>query len=152
MARRYVGPGWFTRNVFNRVAAGLTRVGISVGLAGAGGGGRKSGEPRRVPVNVLTVEGSGSWWLRVVRPSGCGTCGSRVRACSCSAGGATALRLGDADADKVPILRAYLKRWTWEVGVFFGGVEADSPGEELRQIAADHPIFHIETLEAEPNS
>ena len=49
------------------------------------------------------------------------------------------------DAEKPSILRAYLKRWKAEVGVFFGGVNADSPEEELRRISPDHPIFRIET-------
>jgi hypothetical protein len=48
------------------------------------------------------------------------------------------------DADKVPILRAYLKRWKAEVGVFFGGVGADSPEADLRRIAPDHPVFRLE--------
>lgn len=48
-----------------------------------------------------------------------------------------------ADDDKVPLLRAYLKRWKAEVGVFFGGVGPDSSDEELRRIAPDHPVFRI---------
>jgi hypothetical protein len=39
------------------------------------------------------------------------------------------------------ILRAYLKRWKWEVGYFFGGVSAESPAEDVARIAPDHPIF-----------
>jgi hypothetical protein len=48
-----------------------------------------------------------------------------------------------ADHEKVPLLRAYLKRLKWEVGAFFGGVGPDSPDEELRRIAPDHPAFRI---------
>jgi hypothetical protein len=48
-----------------------------------------------------------------------------------------------ADEDKLPILRAYLKRWKWEVGAFFDGVDADSGEDELRRIAPDHPVFRI---------
>lgn len=48
-----------------------------------------------------------------------------------------------ADDDKVPLLRAYLKRWKAEVGVFFNGVGPDSSNEELRRIAPDHPVFRI---------
>jgi hypothetical protein len=33
-----------------------------------------------------------------------------------------------------PILRAYLKRWKWEVGQFFSGVDAESPSEDVRRI------------------
>jgi hypothetical protein len=47
------------------------------------------------------------------------------------------------DLDKVPLLRAYLKKWAWETGQFFGGVGADAPEEELRRIAPDHPVFRV---------
>ena len=47
------------------------------------------------------------------------------------------------DDDKVPLLRAYLKRWKAEVGVFFNGVGPDSSDEELRRIAPDHPVFRV---------
>jgi hypothetical protein len=49
------------------------------------------------------------------------------------------------DDEKVPILRAYLKKWKMEVGVFFGGVGPDSSDADLRRIAPDHPVFRIET-------
>jgi hypothetical protein len=48
------------------------------------------------------------------------------------------------DGDKEPILRAYLRRWKWEVGQFFGGVGPESSTAELRRIAPDHPVFLIE--------
>jgi hypothetical protein len=48
-----------------------------------------------------------------------------------------------ADDEKVPLLRAYLKHWRWEVGALFGGVGPDSPDEDLRRIAPDHPVFRI---------
>ena len=35
------------------------------------------------------------------------------------------------DAQKLPILRAYLKRWKWEVGQFFQGVGPDASDAEL---------------------
>jgi hypothetical protein len=54
---RYVAPDWFTRNVFNRIVAALTRLGISVwGSRVLEVRGRKSGEPRRTAVNLLTIE------------------------------------------------------------------------------------------------
>ena len=40
-----------------------------------------------------------------------------------------------ADADKVDILRAYLRRWRWEVGQFFQGVGPDASDAELAGIA-----------------
>ena len=48
-----------------------------------------------------------------------------------------------ADADKVDILRAYLKRWKFEVGVFFAGVGPESSDDEVRAIAARHPAFEV---------
>jgi hypothetical protein len=47
------------------------------------------------------------------------------------------------DEEKIPVLRAYLKRWKAEVGVFFEGVGADSPEQEFRRIAPNHPVFRI---------
>jgi hypothetical protein len=49
-----------------------------------------------------------------------------------------------ADADKPAILRAYLRRWKAEVGVFFGGVGADSSEAELAAIAHRHPVFLLD--------
>ena len=43
----------------------------------------------------------------------------------------------------MPILRAYLKRWKAEVGVFFDGVGPDSSEEELRTRRAKHPVFRM---------
>ncbi len=50
-----------------------------------------------------------------------------------------------ADPDKPDVLRAYLRRWKMEVGVFFDGVDADSPDDDLLRIAADHPVFRVDT-------
>jgi hypothetical protein len=47
------------------------------------------------------------------------------------------------DDEKPALLRAYLEKWKWEVGAFFGGVGPDSGDEELRRIAPDHPVFLI---------
>ncbi len=47
------------------------------------------------------------------------------------------------DDEKVDVLRAYLRRWKWEVGAFFDGVGPDSPDEDLRRVAPDHPVFRL---------
>ena len=48
MATRYLRPGWFTTNVFNRLVARLTRIGISVlGSWRCAGARRGSGGPPR---------------------------------------------------------------------------------------------------------
>ena len=86
---RYLAPGWFTRNVFNRAIAGLTRIGVSVyGSRILVVRGRTTGLPRSVPVNVLTYEGNRylvaprgtTQWVRNLRAAGEGAlkCGRRT--------------------------------------------------------------------------
>jgi deazaflavin-dependent oxidoreductase (nitroreductase family) len=140
-------PGWFTKNVFNRLVALLTRLGVSVwGSRVLEVRGRTSGEWRRTPVNLLTVGGQrylvaprgNTQWVRNMRASGEGRLrlGGRIEPFSAS-------ELTD-DAQKAQILRSYLKRWKAEVGVFFEGVGPDSSEEELRAIAPKHPVFRIQ--------
>lgn len=142
----YRQPNWFDRNVLNPAIAGLTRLGLSFwGSRVLEVRGRRSGEPRRVPVNLLSHEGG----RYLVAPRGHTQWVRNLRA----ADGEGALLLGRrreqfratelADEEKEPVLRAYLRRWKWEVGQFFGGVDADSPAEELRRIAPDHPVFRL---------
>jgi hypothetical protein len=47
------------------------------------------------------------------------------------------------DEQKPDVLRAYLKRWKFEVGVFFDGVGPDAPDEKLLAIAPGYPVFVI---------
>ena len=146
MSVRYQKPDWFTKHVFNRAVAVGTRLGVSVwGSRILRVKGRKSGEWRSTPVNLLTIgktqylvapRGT-THWVRNIRESGAGELllGSRVQP----------IRVVEIpDDQKVPILRDYLKRWKFEVGMFFGGVSAESSDEELRRIAPDHPVFRIE--------
>jgi hypothetical protein len=59
VSAHYRAPGWFTRNIFNRVVAGLTRLGVSVwGSRMLRVRGRKTGDVRTTPVNLLTYEGT----------------------------------------------------------------------------------------------
>jgi deazaflavin-dependent oxidoreductase (nitroreductase family) len=145
IAEPYQRPGWFTTHVFNRAVAVLTRVGLSVaGSRVLEIRGRKTGEPRQTPVNLLTVNGTRylvaprghTQWVRNLRARGEGRLllGRHAERF-------TAVEL--ADDEKLSILRAYLKRWKWEVGTFFGGVGPDSADDELRRIAPDHPVFRI---------
>ncbi len=145
MADRFQEPGWFTRHVFNRAVAGLTKLGVSVaGSRVLEVQGRKSGQWRRTPVNLLTYEGQRylvaprghTQWVRNLRVSGRGrlVLGRRVEEF-------TATEVGEAE--KPALLRAYLKKWKWEVGAFFDGVGADAPEEELHRIGPDHPAFHV---------
>jgi deazaflavin-dependent oxidoreductase (nitroreductase family) len=142
----YQEPGWFTKNVFNRAVAALTRAGVSVwGSRELRVRGRTSGEWRTTPVNLLTVDGTRylvaprgqTQWVKNLRVAGTGELrvGKKVEPFH-----ATEVAI----ADRAPILRAYLKRWKAEVGVFFGGVSAKSSDEELLRIAPDHPVFALD--------
>jgi deazaflavin-dependent oxidoreductase (nitroreductase family) len=145
MADHFQRPGWFTAHVFNPAVAALTRLGVSfAGSRVLEVPGRTSGEPRRTPVNLLTVGGTRylvaarghTQWVRNLRAAGGGRLllGRRAEPF-------TATELNDEE--KPPLLREYLKRWKWEVGAFFGGVGPDSSEEDLRRIAHDHPVFRI---------
>jgi len=146
MEERYLPPGWFTRNVFNRAVALLTRLGVSVwGSRVLAVRGRTSNQWRTTPVNLLTVEKrrylvaprGTTQWVRNMRVAGGGELrlGRRVEPITVSE---------LADDEKPSILRAYLKRWRAEVGVFFDGTGPDATDEELRRIAPGHPVFRLE--------
>jgi deazaflavin-dependent oxidoreductase (nitroreductase family) len=141
----YQAPGWFTRHVFNPAVAFLTRAGVSVwGSRELRVRGRTSGEWRTTPVNLLALDGEQflvaargqTQWVRNLRGAGSGELRVGRRTDSFTA-------TEVADDEKVPILRAYLKRWKAEVGVFFDGVTGDSADDDLRRIAPDHPVFRI---------
>ncbi len=138
-------PGWFTRHVFNRIVAAFTRLGVSLfGSRVLEVPGRSSGVPRRTPVNLLKFEGErylvaprgDTQWARNLRVAGEGRLllGWRSERFA-----ATEL----SDEEKPPLLRAYLKRWAFEVAAFFDGVGARASEEELRAIAPKHPVFRL---------
>src|SRR3954463_11168592 len=114
----YRRPGWFTRNIFNRAVALLTRLGLSVwGSRVLEVPGRTTGEPRRTPVNLLTHEGR----TYLVSPRGEGQWVRNVRA---NAGRLDLLRGRGREhytareldeQEKLPVLRSYLRRWKAEV-------------------------------------
>ena len=145
VSENYKAPGWFTKNIFNRSVGGRTKLGISVlGSRVLAVRGRKSGEWRTTPVNLLQYERKEylvaargvTDWVRNIRVAGRGE-----------------LRLGKKTQPftiaevtgpaAVPVLRSYLKRWKWEVGTFFAGVGPDSTDEQLLAIVADHPVFEV---------
>ena len=144
---RYLQPGWFTRNVFNKAVAGATRLGISLmGSRVLEVKGRTSGRWRSTPVNLLEVDGrqylvaprGNTQWVRNMRAAG----GGRLK---------LGRKTEDFEATEVlddsraPLLRAYLKKWKWEVGAFFDGVGPDSSDEKLLAVAPEHPVFKIDT-------
>ena len=143
---RYVQPGKST-NMFNNIVRGLTKLGVSVlGSRVLIIRGRKTGEPRELPVNLLPFEGKQylvaargeTQWVRNLRAAGEGQLrvGRRTE---------TFTYRELADDEKPAVLRSYLKRWAFEVGAFFDGVNAKAPEEKLREIAPGYPVFEIRT-------
>jgi deazaflavin-dependent oxidoreductase (nitroreductase family) len=141
---RYVAPSRGDR-IFNAIVGWLTRHGISIaGSRVLAVRGRTSGEIRTTVVNLLTLDGERylvaprgtTQWVRNVRASGSGEL-RRGRTATAFA----AVEL--SDADKLPVLRAYLRRWGWEVGRFFEGVSKDATDEDLTRIAPGFPVFLV---------
>ncbi len=143
-ATHYKRPDWFTRNVLNPFLNLLVRLGISVwGARVLEHRGRKSGRLHHTPVNVLTT-GDARYlvaprgeteWVRNVRASGGQLVlilGRRRQACVAEEIPAS---------ERATILRAYLCRWKFEVGMFFEGVGPDSTDAEFNAIAPRHPVF-----------
>ncbi|MET9881771.1 nitroreductase/quinone reductase family protein [Streptomyces sp. NPDC006430] len=131
---------------FNSLFGKLARIGISLaGSAELSVRGRKSGQMQRIPVNPHTYEGEQylvsarghSQWVRNMRAAGRGELrvGRKVRAF-------TATEVTDP-ALKVPLIRAYLKKWGWEVNQYFQGVTADSSDAQILATVGDHPVFRI---------
>jgi deazaflavin-dependent oxidoreductase (nitroreductase family) len=144
--QRYLEPGWFTRQVFNRAVRRLTLMGISVmGSRELRVRGRKSGQWRSTPVNLLTVDGvqylvaprGTTQWVRNLRTAGSGELrvGRRSQ---------TFRAVELADEQKPTVLREYLRKWKWEVGQFFPGLSANASAEQLAAAAPNFPVFRIE--------
>lgn len=141
----YVPPSWFTRSVFNRFVAWSTRRGLSLwGSRVLEVRGRKTGEWRSVPVNLLTHDDSTylvaprgeTQWVRNLRVAGEG----RLRV----GGRRSTFSAREIDpSEALEVLRAYLKRWKWEVGQFFDGVGPDASEAELAAAAVRHPVFAV---------
>ncbi|HET8976096.1 MAG TPA: nitroreductase family deazaflavin-dependent oxidoreductase [Solirubrobacterales bacterium] len=141
---KYTEPGFFTKHVFNRAVALLAKAGIS--LAGSRTltvAGRTSGEPRTTPVNPLEIAGhtylvsprGTTQWVRNLRAAGEG---------ELKLGRTTRRFRGEEvpDSEKLPILKAYLDKWAWEVGTFFE-LPKDPSDAQIQEIAHLHPIFRV---------
>jgi deazaflavin-dependent oxidoreductase (nitroreductase family) len=142
----YKRPGWVMRRAFTPFLNLLMRAGISVwGSRVLEHRGRKSGKTFHTPVNLLTV-GDQQYlvaargeteWVRNVQ----------------AAQGKLVLILGRRHqsyvatevpvAERTEILRSYLRRWKFEVGMFFEGVGPDSTDAEFAAIADRHPVFAV---------
>jgi deazaflavin-dependent oxidoreductase (nitroreductase family) len=145
---RYITPGWFDRRVFNPLVAFFTKRGLSLmGSRVLSVAGRRSGVRRSTVVNLLPLEGE----RFLVAPRGHTQWSRNLRAAATAE-----LRVGRRvevvsarevpDAQKVPVLREYLRRWGWEVGTFFEGIDKGSTDAELAAIAPDFPVFEVRAI------
>ena len=144
---RYIRPDWFTERVLNPLVRWFTRRGVSLlGSRELRVVGRKSGAVRTTVVNLLDLDdrhylvaprGTTEWVrnLRVAEGAGELRVGRRVEAFR-----ATELD----DTAKVPVIRAYLERWAWEVGKFFDGLTTDATDDEILAVAPGFPVFSLE--------
>ena len=130
---------------FNRFVGWLVRRGVSVaGARRLSVRGRTTGEMRTTVVNLLELDGERylvaprghTQWVRNLRSAGQGTLTVGRRHESF-----VAEEL--ADADKGPVLAAYLDRWAWEVGRFFEDLDKDSDADALAAAAPDFPVFRV---------
>jgi deazaflavin-dependent oxidoreductase (nitroreductase family) len=131
--------------VFNGIVGWFAAIGFPVaGSRVLAVRGRSSGEWRTTPVNPLRVGADRylvaprgeAQWVRNIRVAGGGELRRGRRA--------EAFAVAEvADADKLPILREYLRVFGWEVGRFFEGVTARATDAELERIAPGFPVFRI---------
>ena len=148
MAAEYKKP-----NLPVRVMNASIGVVIRLGLSPQGGQlltvrGRKSGKDMSTPVNPMTFEGV----EYLVAPRGDTHWTRNLRAA-----GEAHLRLGRkkrrirvvhelADAEKPPVLLAYLERWASVTKSHFG-IPWPNPGEaDITRVCARTPMFRIEDL------
>lgn len=121
-------PGWLHQKV---LAPLVMRSGLASTLTVPG---RKTGEPRTLPVNVLDVDGrrylvavrGETEWVRNLRAAGGGELRRRGRSQRFTAAEV-------ADEDKPDIIAAYRQRWDYQAKQFF---------EKLPD-PADHPVFRL---------
>jgi F420H(2)-dependent quinone reductase len=142
----YIKPGFFTARVVNPAVKFLVaRLGLSMkGARVLSVQGRQTGVWHSTPVNPLSVGGQRylvsargeTQWVRNIRVS---------RTARITRGRETeTVRVDEvADQEKLPILRAYLRAWEWEVGRFFGGIGPSAPEADLARIAPKHPVFRV---------
>jgi deazaflavin-dependent oxidoreductase (nitroreductase family) len=144
MSVRYDEPGRVARAA-NTLIRWLAELGVSIaGTRAISVLGRKTGKPRSVVVNVLTVDGvdylvsprGTTQWVRNVRAAGVVDVGPRWHRRRTPV---TEM----ADTAKPDLLKRYLNRWYWEVKGHIAGLTPDSGDAELRAAAPSIPVFAL---------
>ncbi|WP_236983628.1 MULTISPECIES: nitroreductase/quinone reductase family protein [Mycobacterium] len=144
MSMHYQQPSRIERSA-NTLMRWLAELGI--GIAGTRAlrvRGRKTGTPRGVVVNLLTVDGTDyvisprgdTQWARNVRAAGVVELGSRWHRESRAISEV-------ADDVKPAILRRYLARWYWQVKAYVGGLTPESDDADYRAAAPRIPVFAL---------
>ena len=144
MATRYKEPNRVAQAA-NTVIRWLAELGISIaGTRALRVRGRKTGKPRAVVINLLTVDGvdylvsprGNTQWARNVRAAGVVEVGPRWRS--------QPARVSEVDdAAKPELLRRYLARWYWQVKDYVVGLTPDSSDEQLLAAAPTIPVFAL---------
>lgn len=144
MDTRYEEPNRVARAA-NAVIRWLAEMGISIaGTRAIRVRGRKSGKPRAVVINLLTVDGvdylvsprGDTQWARNVRAAGVVEVGPRWRS--------RVARVNEVDdAAKPDLLRRYLARWYWQVKDYVAGLTPDSSDEQMLTAAPTIPVFAL---------
>ncbi len=143
---RYVRPSGRGDRWANALIRWLTVHGVSLrGSRVLTVAGRRSGLPRSTPVNLLRHDRE----HYLVAPRGRTEWVRNVRA----AEGAAELALGRRVervtlvevpvADRVPVIRAYVDAWYWEVGKFVEGLDRSSSDAEVLAVAPGMPVFRV---------
>jgi deazaflavin-dependent oxidoreductase (nitroreductase family) len=144
MTTRYDEPNRVARTA-NELFRWLAEAGISIsGTRVLRVRGRKTGQPRSVVINLLTVAGrdfvvsprGNTQWARNARAAGRVELGPRWRRREVAVDEV-------ADDAKPDLLRAYLARWYWEVKGHVGGLTPDSTDEHIREVAPSIPVFEL---------
>ncbi len=141
----YKKPGWFNKNIFGNFISLAAKAGLS--LSGAqvlSVKGRTSGEWRSAPVNPLTVDGvrylvaprGDTQWARNLRASGGGRLKLGRKTVEFKASEVV-------DAEKAPILKAYLAQWA-SVTVAHFGIPKEYTDADIARVVPRSPVFRVE--------
>ena len=142
MSTRYEEPNRAAR-AGNAVIRWLAELGVSIGGTRAlRVRGRKTGKPRAVVINLLSIDGvdylvsprGNTQWARNVRAAGVVVVGPRWRRQRVEATEVD-------DAAKPAVLKSYLDRWYWQVKGYVAGLTPDSTEDEFRAGAPSIPVF-----------
>lgn len=147
MSGKRQGPSRGQRAINGVIVFLLRKVGLNLqGAEVLEVKGRSLGETRSVPVNPVMI-GSDRYllsprgetnWVKNIRASQEGILRHGRHS--------ETFQVEEISDEKVPVLRAYLDRWHWQVGSIMS-IPRNAGDVALREIAPKHPVFRIVPLE-----